>query len=80
MEYPKELMSVSELVQMGYTRDMLMNYSRARGAPVVWTMGGGKVYFKTSELDAFVAEVNERVAKQKAEKQKKRTRHYRKSA
>ncbi len=79
MEYPKELMSISELVQLGYTRDMLMNYSRARGAPVVWTMGGGKVYFKTSELDAFVVEVNKRIAKQKAEK-RKRTRHHHRTA
>lgn len=80
MDYPKELMSISELIKLGYTRDMLMNYSRARGAPVVWTMGGGKVYFKTSELDAFIIEMNERVAKQKAENRKKRVRRYRKSA
>lgn len=80
MKYPKDLMSITELVDMGYSRDMLMNYSKARNAPVVWTMGGGKVYFKTAELDAFIEEVNARVEKKKEEQRKRRAKRYRRTA
>ena len=80
MKYPKELMSITELIELGYSRDLLMNYSKARNAPVVWTMGGGKVYFKTSELEDFIVEVNARVERKKEEQRKRRAKRYRRTA
>ena len=80
MKYPKELMSITELVELGYSRDLLMNYSKARNAPVVWTMGGGKVYFRTSELEDFIVEVNARVERKKEEQRKRRAKRYRRTA
>ncbi len=80
MKYPKDLMSITELVELGYSRDLLMNYSKARNAPVVWTMGGGKVYFKTSELEDFIVEVNARVEKKKEEQRKRRAKRYKRTA
>lgn len=58
--YEKPFMTISELTSTGLSRDYLKQLSRANGAPVIRTLGGGKIYFKTSELDRFMEEVSSR--------------------
>jgi hypothetical protein len=65
MQYPKEFMSISELNKMGLAKDFLKQLSRAKGAPVVKTMGGGKIYFRTSELDSFMDGITKKVGSKK---------------
>lgn len=60
MTYPKPLMSITELVEMGYSRDTLNDYSRVKDAPIIWTRGGGKILFQTEYLDDFIATVERR--------------------
>jgi hypothetical protein len=59
-------MSITELTELGLPRDYLYQLSGARGAPVIRTIGKGKILFKTTELDEFMKEVTERERKQKA--------------
>lgn len=54
MVYPKPLMSISELVAMGYSRWDLRCYANAKGAPVRRTIGKGKVFYETDKLDDFI--------------------------
>lgn len=63
MGYPKKFMSITELTKIGLSRDYLKQLSRAEGAPVIRTLGGGKIYFKTDELDKFMDEVSKRYRK-----------------
>jgi excisionase family DNA binding protein len=59
--YPKQYMTITELVeQTGLTRDYFKTIARAKGVPIVKTSKGGKIYFKTTELDAFMVEINAR--------------------
>ena len=64
--YPKPYMSISEIVSFGLSRDYLKQLSRADGAPIIKTMGGGKIYFKTAELDSFMTEVSKRAGNRKS--------------
>lgn len=54
MNYPKPLMSITELVSMGYSRWDLRCYANAKDAPVIRTVGRGKVLYQTEKLDAFI--------------------------
>lgn len=65
MQYIKPYMSITELTATGLSRDYLKQLSRADGAPVIRTMGGGKIYFKTAELDGFMTEVSKRASKRR---------------
>jgi hypothetical protein len=58
--YSKPFMSISELTALGLSRDYLKQLSRADGAPIIRTLGGGKVLFKTAELDCFMVEISNR--------------------
>ncbi|MBE5966981.1 MAG: hypothetical protein E7255_08450 [Lachnospiraceae bacterium] len=60
MAYPKQFMSITELTETGLSRDFLKQLSRAEGAPIVRTLGGGKIYFKTSELNDFMEEISKK--------------------
>lgn len=60
MQYPKQFMSITELTETGLSRDYLKQLSRAEGAPIIRTLGGGKIYFKTSELDDFMRDVSKK--------------------
>lgn len=60
MGYPKKFMSITELTKIGLSRDYLKQLSRADGAPIIRTTGGGKILFRTAELDDFMDEVSER--------------------
>lgn len=63
MQYPKEFMSITELTQLGLSRDYLKQLARADGAPIIRTMGGGKILFRTAELDTFMDQISRRMAK-----------------
>lgn len=54
MQYPKQLMSITELVAMGYSRWDLRCYANAKGAPVIRTIGKGKTLYLTEKLDDFI--------------------------
>jgi hypothetical protein len=58
--YVKPFMSITELTKLGLSRDYLKRISGIYDAPIIKTLGGGKIYFKTSELDAFLDEVTKR--------------------
>lgn len=47
MTYPKPLMSITELVKMGFPRDMLYKAAHAQGCEryIIRTPGGGKILF-----------------------------------
>jgi len=61
VEYPKKYMSITELVEFtGLSRDFFKQLSRAKGAPITRTVGRGKIYFRTNELDAFIKKIQER--------------------
>lgn len=63
-KYSKPFMSITDLVkETGLSRDYFKRLSRIKDAPIVRTLGGGKIYFKTSELDKFMDEVSERCRK-----------------
>jgi hypothetical protein len=55
MKYPKEIMTLSQLVEMGFNRKELMQIYRTRGQIVAWKGGTGgrtsSIYFSTEELE-----------------------------
>lgn len=58
-QYPKPYMSITELIETtGLSRDYLKRIARIDKAPIIKTNGGGKVYFRTSELEEFFIEVS----------------------
>lgn len=62
MAYSKLYMSITELVEdTGLSRDYLKQLARVKDAPIIWTLGGGKVYFATAELDNFMEVVSKRI-------------------
>lgn len=58
-------MSITELTKTGLSRDYLKQLSRAKGAPIIKTVNGGKIYFMTSELNDFMKEVTKRTLNKK---------------
>lgn len=67
--YEKPFMTITELTSTGLSRDYLKQLSRADGAPIIRTLGGGKIYFKTAELNGFMDMISQR--KQALSKPKK---------
>lgn len=60
MIFPKPLMSISELRQMGFSDYELRKYVHARGCPVVKSPGGGKYKIDTEKFPAWLEEYNSR--------------------
>lgn len=61
MVYPKPYMSITELINVtGLSRDYLKRVSGIHDAPVIRTNGGGKIFFRTDELDRYLIEVSKR--------------------
>jgi len=61
-KYSKPFMSITDLVQeTGLSRDYFKRLSRIENAPIVRTLGGGKIFFDTSKLDDFMEEVSKRI-------------------
>lgn len=61
MIYPKPLMSISELKEMGFSKRMLEEYAHMKNSPAFKTPGGGKWLFDTEKLDKKIQEMNESV-------------------
>jgi hypothetical protein len=53
MTYPKPLMSITELVKMGFPRDMLYKAAHAQGCEryIIRTPGGGKILFDVEKWE-----------------------------
>ena len=51
MEYPKPLMSTSELCKMGFPKAFLLEIARMKNSPAFKTSGGGKLIFDTEKLE-----------------------------
>ena len=53
MKYPKQIMSISELVQLGFSRELLYKAAHARGNEryTLRTPGRGKILFDTERFD-----------------------------
>lgn len=59
--YSKPFLSITDLVQeTGLSRDYIKKLSRAEGAPIIFTPGGGKIYFRTAELDRFMEKISDK--------------------
>lgn len=58
MNYPKPFMSITELSTLGLSKSYLKQLSRAKNAPITKTPGGGKIYFRTDELDGFMDKIS----------------------
>lgn len=63
MDFPKQLMSITEMRKLGYSRDMLRNMVRAQGCPVVTTKNGGKYLFDTTKFEKWHIEYSKRLKK-----------------
>ena len=53
MRYPKSIMTVSELHELGYPKRFLYEIAKKDGAPVI-KEGKRRILFKTEALDAFI--------------------------
>lgn len=56
MDYPKEVMKVSELVKMGYPEEWLLEIYRSRNQKIAWKAGtasNSPILFDTEELEKF---------------------------
>jgi hypothetical protein len=51
MKYPKPLMSLSELRELGYSRNELLEYAHMKDSPATRTIGGRKFLFDTEKLE-----------------------------
>lgn len=55
MEYPKKIMSISELIELGYTRNMLRDFVHIPGQRFAFkTQGGGKWMFDVEAFEKFL--------------------------
>ena len=55
MEYPKKLMSVTELSKMGFSKTFLWQLAHAKHAPIIRGNAiNSKIYFITDDLDEFI--------------------------
>ena len=57
MEYDKKIMTLTELVKMGFSKKELMEIYRSRHQTVAWKGGNGKknspIYFSTEDLEKY---------------------------
>jgi hypothetical protein len=57
MIYPKEVMTIKELVNMGFSRKELLQIYRQRGQSIAWKSGTGgetsTIYFSTQDLEKY---------------------------
>ena len=58
--YPKMYMGIRELSEFtGLSKDYFKSIAKSKEAPIVRTNGGGKIFFKTEELDAYMQKITE---------------------
>ena len=66
MVYPKAVMSVKELMDMGFPKEFLRQLAHAPGAPVIrGDAVNSKIYFKTQYLDEFIERIQQRQTRKK---------------
>lgn len=57
MKYPKQVMTVKELREMGFPKEFLLEIFRSRNQKIAWKTGtGGRtstILFDTEELEKF---------------------------
>lgn len=63
-------MSISELVELGFSRTQLSIYSHDPRAPTIWSPGKGKVWFDTSKFDEYLKMRNDTSNQQGSSKQR----------
>ena len=55
--YPKALMTVKELIEVGYPREILLEMANMQGAKSVIKRGvGGKIWFQTNLIEDDLVE------------------------
>ena len=62
MEYPKPVMSIPELAEMGFPRDLLYQAAHAKGSGSFKNGTGGKTstwFFRTTDFDAWLYRLGE---------------------
>ena len=62
VEYPKEVMSLSELKHIGYPADLLYRAAHARGSGAFKSGSGGKTtpwYFRVQDFDKWLNKQHE---------------------
>lgn len=66
MDYPKKIMSIAELAELGFSKEFLRQIAHAPGAPVFRSEGrNSKIYFKTPFLDEFIERIQRRQTRKK---------------
>ncbi len=57
MEYKKQIMTIKELIEMGWSKKELLEIYRSRHQTIAWKGGkGGKtstIYFSTGDLEKY---------------------------
>lgn len=67
MQYAKPLMTITELVEMGFSRYELNEIIHDPDAPVLWSIGKGKARIITEEFDDYLKKRNaKRIVKKDA--------------
>jgi hypothetical protein len=54
MKYPNQIMRLSELLKMGYSKQFLLEIYATKGQKIAWKNNPGKnspIYFDTEELE-----------------------------
>jgi hypothetical protein len=51
-----QVMSISELIALGWHKHTLMQIAHSKGSPAFKTCGGGKWLFDVRKLERFLAE------------------------
>lgn len=62
MEYPKEVMSLPELKNLGFPRDLLYQAAHAKGSGSFKSGTGGKTskwFFRTQDFDRWITRLGE---------------------
>lgn len=54
MYFKKQIMSISELVEMGFPRDEIEGWVHRSGFPVITTQGKGKYLIDTTQLESWL--------------------------
>ncbi len=49
-----QIMSISQLVAQGWSRETLYRIAHAKNSPAFKSIGGGKIYFNVKKLEEYV--------------------------
>lgn len=60
MMFPKQLMTITEMMELGFSRYELYKFAGARGCPIIRSPGGGKIKFDTTKFMDWLVEYQTR--------------------